>query len=234
MLALQMVFTTTCWLVFERLVPGRDARPGRPGLAAYYTLTLVSPYVRANRGLTLITCAPSTSGKTGDDPRRVTKERKTPPMNRPCHPRPIDAALAPAPCWPNPRPGGRPAPPSPSGPAQRRRAATGTRCSCCRAWRPATSTTVPLRATSPAGLRRARLAAGPQLRPAHGRARGEGRAGDELHEKGRRVSLVGWSLGGVYAREIAKLVPERALRGHAGQPLRGQPERQQRVALLPA
>jgi hypothetical protein len=31
----------------------------------------------------------------------------------------------------------------------------------------------------------------------------------EVHERhGRKVSLVGWSLGGVYAREIAKLCPE--------------------------
>ncbi len=46
MLALQMVFTTTCWLSFERLVPGHDAAgQADQGLAAYYTLTLVSPYV---------------------------------------------------------------------------------------------------------------------------------------------------------------------------------------------
>lgn len=45
-LALQMVFTTTCWLSFERLLPGRDAlQQADPGLAAFYTLTLVSPYV---------------------------------------------------------------------------------------------------------------------------------------------------------------------------------------------
>ena len=45
-LALQMVFTTTCWLSFERLVPGRDAlAQADPGLAAFYTLTLISPYV---------------------------------------------------------------------------------------------------------------------------------------------------------------------------------------------
>ncbi len=45
-LALQMVFTTTCWLSFERLVPGRGAlAQADPGLAAFYTLTLVSPYV---------------------------------------------------------------------------------------------------------------------------------------------------------------------------------------------
>jgi pimeloyl-ACP methyl ester carboxylesterase len=31
----------------------------------------------------------------------------------------------------------------------------------------------------------------------------------ELHEKyGRKVSLIGWSLGGLYAREVAKQVPE--------------------------
>ena len=46
MLALQIVFTTTCWLSFERLVPGRnDLQQADPGMAAYYTLTLVSPYV---------------------------------------------------------------------------------------------------------------------------------------------------------------------------------------------
>ena len=46
MLALQMVFTTTCWLSFERLVPGRDAlRQADPGFAAFYTLTLIAPYV---------------------------------------------------------------------------------------------------------------------------------------------------------------------------------------------
>lgn len=45
-LALQMVFTTTCWLSFERLVPGRDAlRQADPGFAAFYTLTLIAPYV---------------------------------------------------------------------------------------------------------------------------------------------------------------------------------------------
>jgi len=45
-LALQIVFTTTCWLGFEQMVPGPGARPqADPGLAAYYTLTLVSPYV---------------------------------------------------------------------------------------------------------------------------------------------------------------------------------------------
>ncbi|MDM0051362.1 TetR/AcrR family transcriptional regulator [Variovorax sp. J22R115] len=46
MLALQMVFTTTCWLSFERLVPGRDAlQQADPGFAAFYTLTLIAPYV---------------------------------------------------------------------------------------------------------------------------------------------------------------------------------------------
>lgn len=33
---------------------------------------------------------------------------------------------------------------------------------------------------------------------------------DEIHEKtGRKVSLVGWSLGGIYARQLAKLMPEK-------------------------
>ena len=50
MLALQIVFTTTCWFSFTRLVPRAamdDARQDRagPGFAAYYTLTLLSPYV---------------------------------------------------------------------------------------------------------------------------------------------------------------------------------------------
>ena len=45
-LALQMVFTTTCWLSFERLVPGRPAlAQADAGMAAFYTLTLISPYV---------------------------------------------------------------------------------------------------------------------------------------------------------------------------------------------
>lgn len=46
MLALQLVFTTTCWLSFERLV-AQDAvsRQTDTGLAAYYTLTLLAPYV---------------------------------------------------------------------------------------------------------------------------------------------------------------------------------------------
>lgn len=46
LLALQMVFTTTCWLSFERLVPGREAlQQADPGFAAFYALTLISPYV---------------------------------------------------------------------------------------------------------------------------------------------------------------------------------------------
>ena len=44
-LALQIVFTTTCWLSFERFMPGRDGRDTDPGLAAFYTLTLISPYI---------------------------------------------------------------------------------------------------------------------------------------------------------------------------------------------
>ncbi len=46
MLAVQMVFTITCWFSFTRLVP-RIARGdnAEPGFAAYYVLTLIAPYV---------------------------------------------------------------------------------------------------------------------------------------------------------------------------------------------
>ena len=43
MLALQMVFAITCWFSFTRLTPRSDH--AGPGFAAYYTLTLLSPYV---------------------------------------------------------------------------------------------------------------------------------------------------------------------------------------------
>ena len=58
MLALQIVFATTCWFSFKRLTPRRELKrdPKRasgsqasphaePALAAYYTLTVLSPYV---------------------------------------------------------------------------------------------------------------------------------------------------------------------------------------------
>ena len=46
MLAVQMVFTTTCWLSFERLLPGREGlQQADAGFAAFVTLTLVAPYV---------------------------------------------------------------------------------------------------------------------------------------------------------------------------------------------
>ena len=46
MLALQTVFTTTCWFSFQRLTPSQKAPAyGPSALAAYYTLTLLSPYV---------------------------------------------------------------------------------------------------------------------------------------------------------------------------------------------
>jgi len=46
MLALQIVFSTTCWFSFKRLMPRRRAKTyGDAALAAYYTLTLLSPYV---------------------------------------------------------------------------------------------------------------------------------------------------------------------------------------------
>jgi len=46
MLALQIVFSTTCWFSFKRLTPPQKAPAHGPAaLAAYYTLTLLSPYV---------------------------------------------------------------------------------------------------------------------------------------------------------------------------------------------
>ncbi len=45
-LALQIVFSTTCWFSFKRLTPKRSAQAhAEPALAAYYTLTFLSPYV---------------------------------------------------------------------------------------------------------------------------------------------------------------------------------------------
>ena len=46
-LALQIVFATTCWFTFKRLTPRRSAASAHaePALAAYYTLTFLSPYV---------------------------------------------------------------------------------------------------------------------------------------------------------------------------------------------
>ena len=46
MLALQIVFSTTCWFSFKRLTPPQKSPAyGPAALAAYYTLTLLSPYV---------------------------------------------------------------------------------------------------------------------------------------------------------------------------------------------
>ena len=46
MLALQIVFAVTCWFNFERIAPKRGPGVQRePALAAYYALTLLSPYV---------------------------------------------------------------------------------------------------------------------------------------------------------------------------------------------
>jgi len=46
MLALQIVFATTCWFSFKRLTPKRgNGAHAEPALAAYYTLTFLSPYV---------------------------------------------------------------------------------------------------------------------------------------------------------------------------------------------
>ena len=46
MLALQLVFTTTCWFTFKRLTPRpTTGRHADAALAAYYALTLLAPYV---------------------------------------------------------------------------------------------------------------------------------------------------------------------------------------------
>jgi AcrR family transcriptional regulator len=46
MLALQIVFAVTCWFSFERISPKREAGlRSEPAVAAYYALTLLSPYV---------------------------------------------------------------------------------------------------------------------------------------------------------------------------------------------
>jgi AcrR family transcriptional regulator len=45
-LALQLVFTTTCWFSFKRLTPHfHRGRHAEAALAAFYALTLLSPYV---------------------------------------------------------------------------------------------------------------------------------------------------------------------------------------------
>jgi len=46
MLALQIVFSTSCWFTFKRLTPKRAGQPhAEAALDAYYTLTFLSPYV---------------------------------------------------------------------------------------------------------------------------------------------------------------------------------------------
>lgn len=48
---------------------------------------------------------------------------------------------------------------------------------------------------------------------------------DELHDKyGQKVSLVGWSLGGIYARQMAKIMPKKVRQVITlGSPFRGDP-----------
>ena len=88
-----------------------------------------------------------------------------------------------------------------------------------------------------ARLRRARLGAQAQLRAA--RRACSSRVSSACiairRETGRRVSLVGWSLGGVYAREIAKLLPEDVRCVITmGTPFTGTPEGHERMAHLRA
>jgi AcrR family transcriptional regulator len=44
-LALQIVFTATCWLTFARFLPDGETRSQDAGRAAYQVLTLLAPYV---------------------------------------------------------------------------------------------------------------------------------------------------------------------------------------------
>ena len=74
------------------------------------------------------------------------------------------------------------------------------------------TSTRPLRSLSEEPrLCRERLAAGPQSRPARRRAatRWSISCAELSDTHGRKISLVGWSLGGLYARQLAKMMPER-------------------------
>ena len=52
-------------------------------------------------------------------------------------------------------------------------------------------------------------------------------------ESGRKVSLVGWSLGGIYARDLALHMPDLVrIRHHAGKPVYRRHHRHQRQADL--
>jgi AcrR family transcriptional regulator len=52
-LALQMVFTATCWGTFAGLLAGADEAAGSSGRAAYQVLTLLDPYLTADSRLYL-------------------------------------------------------------------------------------------------------------------------------------------------------------------------------------
>jgi AcrR family transcriptional regulator len=52
-IALQMVFTATCWLTFAKLLPDGDAQSQNAGRAAYQVLTLLAPYLEPDAHLYL-------------------------------------------------------------------------------------------------------------------------------------------------------------------------------------
>ncbi len=53
------------------------------------------------------------------------------------------------------------------------------------------------------------MANGPQYRRRLAHARRAARSADEIHaDTGRKVTIVGWSLGGVYARDLALQAPD--------------------------
>ena len=82
------------------------------------------------------------------------------------------------------------------------------------------------------GYAGARLEAGPQSRPAAGRRGRHARPhrGALRAPRQRKLSLVGWSLGGIYARQLAKRVPDKVRsRDQPGQSVRRQPQGDQRL-----
>jgi AcrR family transcriptional regulator len=52
-LALQMVFTATCWFTFAKLLPDGDLQADDTGRAAYQVLTLLGPYLQPDAQLYL-------------------------------------------------------------------------------------------------------------------------------------------------------------------------------------